>query len=666
MQNSQLSPSAKRFVMTLQNRVSNDSVGIDGVNVTGNPFDRNYVIIAPYGLVYLCFYEAGFMAQERTAEFIYHSVFTVSKENLFQRLHTHGVLKNDEGALRFPVRVLCVFPDVKEPPQFESTELQGYVNKYCLFDSWCTSLKKPNAADECFRELMKESDEPVDPSFIRIDNEMRDVIINRIAPWATIPRMTEEDHINAEKQQKAALYGEVLPTDSMVEVLRLDQKQIDEVNRITKGHQLILACAGSGKSVILIARCFKLASLNKSKKYLLVCYNRNLMDYYDWQIDEAGFSESNLKCCRFFQLCLELLANAKIPQPMRYANEDDNAFFAEVAQRVYQGLVSGKIKERYHGIFIDEVQRLEPLWYRICYMLLENPDTDDHVFTICGDLTQNMKKNVRRGLAPWQGEGLPVFTGHTIHIEKNYRNSVPINRFINHYSDLTRSRLPEAQKMEASTYLRGKAFREGTDPLVVYYNTDIKDSRKIAQNEAVAVLRAVEYMHDTLNIGYADIAVLMYNRGIDRKSMYHNGYSILSRVENCLANNDIKSSKLSWLTNQDRPTSYKYRDGVSLITFEGSLGIDFRGIVVCGLSLIGARLKIQNETPGSIQKRTVELQDEYYLGFDAMYVACTRAKDSLALILPEKGSEYETAYTRLIQETIDTYNADGEGEVQIL
>ena len=87
----------------------------------------------------------------------------------------------------------------------------------------------------------------------------------------------------------------------------------------------------------------------------------------------------------------------------------------------------GKIQDRYYGIFIDEVQAFEPEWYKFCFNLLENKNTKDHIFVICGDKTQRLDKLKKRGQAPWQvGEGYPSYRGgnKNIRIEKNYRNCI--------------------------------------------------------------------------------------------------------------------------------------------------------------------------------------------------------------------------------------------------
>ena len=97
---------------------------------------------------------------------------------------------------------------------------------------------------------------------------------------------------------------------------------------------------------------------------------------------------------------------------------------------------NGKIKNRYYGIFIDEVQIFEPEWYKFCYNLLENKSSDDHMFVICGDKTQDLDKKKKQGTAPWQaGEGYFNYRGgnKNIRIERNYRNCIEINEFINRY-----------------------------------------------------------------------------------------------------------------------------------------------------------------------------------------------------------------------------------------
>ena len=141
---------------------------------------------------------------------------------------------------------------------------------------------------------------------MRINN-----IFQRLCPEITIPRKIILD----EYQHVDGVDGCLTTVDRSVQSYRLEPEQINLVNRIAKGNQLILACAGSGKSVILISKCFKLASLNPKEKFLITCYNRNLSDYYHWAIAQASFRDKNVVASSFFSLCIDLLQKNNIPVP---------------------------------------------------------------------------------------------------------------------------------------------------------------------------------------------------------------------------------------------------------------------------------------------------------------------------------------------------------------
>jgi len=660
LQNTGLPPEGKRFVQMLQNRLSDDYIGIDGINITGVtetavlPGDYYFAILSAKGLLLISFPHQGFLLSLTTME-ILKKQFQESRERFKERLFTHSVLHNHNGSLLFPVRLMFVFPDSPLENLPEELKEQPFVKKNYRFKDWAAEVRRSGDADNEFQRLMSDSSLPLDKGFSQISDDMRDVIMNRIAPWATIPKITDADIAQAKRLAKADPHlksVEIDKNESMVEVLRLDKNQLDEVNAINNGHQLILACAGSGKSVILIAKCFKMASLDKNRKFLIVCYNRNLIEYYKWQVDEAGFNNRNVKCCTFHQLCRDLLLKYKIPLP--YVGNDAEGW-NEYAERTIQGIKQGVIKDRFYGIFIDEVQIFDPRWYRTVYMLLESPESDNHILTLCGDMTQNLKKNVKRGDAPWQGQGLPIFKGRTIHIEINYRNSVQINRFVNIYSEHIRAKLPSNLSLQMNTYLRGTAFREGANPLVLHYKAN---NNQAAECEVDRIYDAINYMHDVQMIGYSEIAVLLYN-GSGKHGRFKRGFAVKSRLENKLRLNNIPFSLLSW----DDVVPYSQREGVSLLTYEGSLGLDFKGIIVAAVPLIGSRLGVCQDTLEEISQRTPELQEEYYVGFDALYLACTRAKDSLAIVLPYRGTEPCSVYTEAVENCIEEYNCLGEGSV---
>lgn len=641
-----LASDARRLITTMRNRIQpNNYIGVAGVNLSGTKGDDYFAILSPYGLLMLRFFTEEQPINDASLS-ILRTVHLFAGLDALARLKTHSVLKNNAGNLCFPVRVLYVFPSCKEAPILNDPNCIEFWTNHCKTSAWTTEIRR--ASEDTIRTSLTYDIKSEADFSLPLPNNMIDVILNRIAPWCTIPKLVGNSNQSEPPTTANAYVPDVAlsTTDSMVEVLRLEQSQIDIVNNLKNGHQLMLACAGSGKSVLLIAKCFKVASQDKKRKCLIVCYNKNLHDYYQWQIDEAGFRERNVDCYSYFQLCYHLLTKYNIPIPVRSANMSDDQFYQVMSQRTIDAINQGIITERYYGVFIDEVQVFEPSWYRMVYSLLEDPQGENHMWVICGDITQDVRKNMRNSRAPWQGEGLPNFTNRTLHIEKNYRNSKPINDLINLYAANVRRHIPESFKMSMDTYLRGKAFREGPAPRLVLF--DECDAKK----EAAAIVQAVRRMHDTQNIAYTDIAVLLYNKGIKKGQIDgYKHYSILSAVYLALRLDNIPCVQLAWAENR---VPYAARDGVALISYQGVLGLDFRGIVVAGIPAIGARLDVANETKETIVDKNPELQGEYQLGFDSLYIACTRAKDSLTIVMPSP-SVFRSTYTQIILDSMQEY-----------
>lgn len=654
LQNSNMPLSAKRCIQSIQHRLTDDFVGIDGINLSGITGDEYFSIISPQGVVLLSFKDPHFLSSTVSVN-ILSTLYESAVKSFSGRLHSHSALKDLDNNILFPVAVLFVFPDTPSSSLSKEISNNVFIKKHCFFKEWIDELRIPTKSIAMLSTVLSE---PIESSIhtTTIDESMRDVIINRIAPWATIPKITQAEidkAVKLAKSLKKLSDISISHTDSLVDILRLDKKQVDEVNAIKKGHQLILACAGSGKSVILIAKCFKLASLDKNRKFILLCYNKNLRDYFRWQIDEAGFADRNVECLTIHQLFSKLIDEYHIPRPFGDSNND--AYYDAVADRVLHAIKVGTIKPIYYGIFIDEVQIFKPLWYRTCCMLLENPEGNEHVLTICGDLTQNLKRNVKHGEAPWQGDGLPVFRGHTIHIETNYRNTVQINDFVNIYAGLVKSKMPPNASVSMDTYLRGTAFRIGPEPILSCF------SSSKASDEAERIINAIRFMHDEQNIGYSEIAVLLYN-GIGNKKLGYK-YSLLPSIKSRLYTSakDIPFVLLSW---EKERKPYTLRDGVSIITYEGSLGMDYRGVIVAGISLIGTFDGVQYETAESIANNP-NLLANYRMGFDALYLACTRAKDSLAVVMPSRESPIGTIYSAIMHECFTIYQEE-KGKVIVL
>lgn len=636
LKNTIMSVEVKRFLQALKNRLPDEYTGIYGVNLTGQPGDEHFMLISAAGLVVMRFFDMELDTSNTMLLKVFSANFQTICSTIQSRLITHSILKDRKQLLLFPLRVLYVFTGSSQFPAASDQADQLFIDKCLRTGAWLAEARK--SAIATFEKLLSESDNKVSAEAIRLSQGHIDTIINRLAPWCTIPKLPADAYVAPTKVLPGIKVNLLDHSDSLVEVLRLDREQVDLVNSIKNGHQLILACAGSGKSAILIARCFKLASMDHSKNYLITCYNSNLREYYRWQIDEAGLAECNVQCMTFHALCRKIILDAGQTLP-----PEVDAWFSKANDIVR----SGKVKTRYYGIFIDEVQIFMPGWYQLCLKLLESQKPEEHVLAISGDITQDIKKTIKQSKAPWQGEGLPSYSGRTLHIEKNYRNCVPINQFINSYATAAMSYLENIEgAITQDTFLRGKAVRPGNMPeLVEYHSRD-------ARIEADEICKCIKKMHDEQAIGYTDIAVLLYNQFgfIDGWK-----YNILGLLRVALNQYHIEWTELSW-KNHAEIITYQSRRGVSVMTYEGALGLDYRGVIVAGIPTVGAHSGTYKLNRVSVMSEDETMREDYVQGFKSLYLACTRAKDSLMMVVPAP-NVFVSDYTRVI---IDAYQAFSE------
>jgi hypothetical protein len=557
-----------------------------------------------------------------------NTVLTVS-----QKLITNKALLDKEQKLSVRFSYICIFPVLKKADidiEHLSPDMKNFIDEKCLFAEEFSKLRV--AFSDILNNYLEHPDIPCAKECINICETNVNSILQRIAPEYTTVRfaMVTEDNSTPGASEELLVVSE---DDTAVRAFRLEAEQINIINKMSKGDQLILACAGSGKSVLLIAKCFKAARLNPDKKFLITCYNRNLYSLYAWFIERAGLQERNVDCCTFDGLCKRLLEKNDLFLPGGVNAIEDRR------NSVNNKLAAGKIKDKYYGIFIDEVQMFEPNWYKVCYNLLENKDNGDHIFVICGDKTQEIKHRQKQGKAPWNvGKGYPVYRGgnKSIRIEKNFRNCIEINDYINRFAQNARALIkrynPEGE-FDPDMFLRGQAFRKGD-------GVTIKQFSGNAVVESEKVIESIKLIHDIEGVPYDEIAIAMYNRQYKPFSYY-----IESALQNALAREHIP---FNLLYHNDLSWGGRYGDGgVSLITFDSVLGLDFQAVIVCGVKPLGAYDKTKQIKSSELFSE--EIVEQLKKNISYLYVACTRAKDYLHIVLGE--SSKNSIYNKLLTDS---------------
>ena len=566
-------------------------------------------------------------------------VFDKIENDIYEKLKGSRYLLDFSGELLFNFNICFVFPEIESSQILSLLTPNGkaFVTKHVLFKDTILAVRKEG--------------EGVLKSYISRRNFIEEKIINnifqRLCPEITIARkyiLSDDVSVTTHDQG-------VDGSDRSVLSYRLDSSQINIINKIKKGDQLILACAGSGKSVLLISKCFKLASLNPAEDFLITCYNRNLNNYYQWAIAQAGFLNRNVKCQTFFGLLRHLLESNHIPIPTMY-NGDTNEYFDALFRVANDALAKGRIKERFTGIFIDEIQIFKPEWYRFCFNLLKNKNAENHFFVIAGDKSQDIKNHIKSGKAPWQGngEGYPEYRGKTLPIETNYRNSKPINDAVDRFVEKAKwfgEKIGADLSSDPELFLRGTAYREGNSPEII----ELKDFSN--EGEAEAICRAVKHLIENKDMSEVDIAIILYNR-IGQNT--HSGWK--TKFYNLLPYIKQRFYSYGWedpavlISGESNGVTYGSRTGVTITTIEGSLGLDFRAVILAGLRPLGSHEGVQ--TTRDFSNLTTEKQEAYKKNVNFIYTGCTRAKDELSIVLSAKRGE--SVYMDLIRDSMGDDN----------
>ena len=642
-----LSSEEKSFLRTLDRAFSDDDMSYYVLHINprrkdlgkGEPELFN-LLLWSRGILLLRFIEtsdanvASITAKNALSPMVYNMLVS----DIFEKLEESRYLTTQSGEVKYGVGVCFVFSKIGSLSELTGlTESEkSFVSNIALFKDDISEIRKEGS------KVL----ERIVPLKETLSEDKVNNVFQRLCPEITIPRkylITDKDRIHIQDQK-------INNADRAVLSYRLDTRQIDIINRIDRGHQLILACAGSGKSVLLISKCFKVASLNPSQNFLLTCYNRNLNNYYQWAIAQAGFTNKNVRCSTFFALCKQLLESNGIQLPAMYGGQE-NDYYDRLFEFANNALVNGKIKERFAGIFIDEVQIFKPEWYRFCFNLLKSKNPEDYFFIIAGDKSQDIKNNIKRGKAPWQGggESFPEYRGKTLPIETNYRNSKPINDAIDRYvirAKSLASKLGVDLTSDPELFLRGTAYRSGNVPQLIELQDYSNDG------ESKAICDAVKSLIVDKGLSEVDIAIVLYNKqykGVKNWRTHY--YSLLAGIRAYFVKENWESPAVL-ISGESEGATYGSRRGVTVTTIEGSLGLDFRAVVLAGLLPLGVyeHVRTLKDFEGITGEQLVEKQEAFKKNVNLLYTGCTRAKDELTIVL--SAPRGDSLYMDLLRDSI--------------
>ena len=387
--------------------------------------------------------------------------------------------------------------------------------------------------------------------------------------------------IRARPVTPASLPPDHPPTPEARVLEVLDRRQELVVRRLSHGHHVIAGVAGSGKTVLLLARARLLAARDPARRILVLCYNRTLATWLRSQLAEPPASQT-AETASFREWAERLTGLA-----WDRGSESFEGYEERLGRAALAAAAALPDPEKYDAVLIDEGQDFQPDWLRAACHALKGGAAGDLMIAVDG--AQSVYGRPKS--FTWKSVGVEA-VGRSQTLSKNYRNTKQI---IELAWDVTQATAPRGAEHEPHLRVRPThAVRRGPVPSYLACAGWAEECDRVA-----AVVR--DWMFRTLRP--EQIGVL-YRRREGRRIEH-----LYDALRGC--------GPVCWVTSAADPSTrdrFTDRPGVRLITIHSAKGLQFSGVILAAVD--------QFPNP---------FQNDEEADRNLLYVGMTRAEECLIL-----------------------------------
>ena len=380
----------------------------------------------------------------------------------------------------------------------------------------------------------------------------------------------------------------------------LDLRQERNAHSLGEGHRIVYGVAGSGKTVILIARA-RLVAQDPNKQVLVLCFNRALAEYFQRLFVKA----TNVTCLNFHQWGIQR-------NSVRFTRDEDEEVFGE---RLLQRLQHGEGEaHKYDAVFIDEAQDFSKSWFACAKLALKEPDDGD--LLIVGDGSQSLYR--RRGFT-WREAGVNA-QGRTINtrfdLDKNYRNTREIMKVAADFVSTSDEQNDPESGLQIIRPNPDIALRSGPAP-------EMLTAATVEGEFQIAVKKIIAWQKSGLKP--SDIAVLYR---ADTQGWVRDLASLISQ-----------QTAVYWP--QDRSGNFGDPSGVCVRTMHSAKGLQWRAVLVMRCDMMPF-----------MPEPDADRDEQERLERGLMYVAMTRAEEMLAFTRSTLNGSFASRIQQLLDHDV--------------
>jgi len=376
-------------------------------------------------------------------------------------------------------------------------------------------------------------------------------------------------------------------------LITLDVDQERMARTMKDGHRLFSGVAGSGKTLILLARAKALANRLPAQRVLLLCFNITLASHLRSLLhneDQNPQYRERIEVRHFHDWARSLLG--RLPNFREF--NDSEAYDEFLGERVLAALNTRSLDQKWDAVLVDEAHTFSPKWFLCCVAALKEPQ--DGNLLVVSDGSQSLYK---RRQFTWKSIGIQA-QGRSKKFTQNYRNTQEILTAAWKVVQPTATHAASQGEVTFPAVAPAAALRHGSKPVL-----------HLTQSRKHAVAAVVDQVKQLAQSGYAPGEIAILYRWLAKKDE--------AFFEDLRRQLDDQGLRTYWVTENDQ-TKLNYNvkiPGVRIITALSSLGLEFKVVLLLWVDQFASCCDHDLEEAAFARRQ--------------LYVAMTRAQDELHL-----------------------------------
>jgi len=391
-----------------------------------------------------------------------------------------------------------------------------------------------------------------------------------------------------------------IPSQSLTEIeaqqcfalVVLDRKQENNARKIGEGHRIIYGVAGSGKTVLLIARAKWLHDRDPGAKILLLCYNVVLSVYLKHVLEDYP----RINVFHFDGWVKHNGIHSRIYDTPTGHIEDDESLGKRLLEHLQH---HGGDSRKYDAILVDEAQDFPPIWFSCILEALSDP-LDGDLLIVC-DGNQGIRLI---DALSWKSLGIKA-QGRTIHsafdLDRNYRNTREILQLAAHFT--TKDVKNNEDTISVVPVDPAQAIRRGPKPILLKCKDHADECNRIFNVARTLLNGNVPFNEIQISLEPQEMGILYPKKLHKDKEIFKNFLKDLRTL-----------APVTWLNEDYYSRNKVFEQSIKVQTVASSKGLQYRVVFVMWADLFEPHTRAD-----------LDLQQRY------LYVAMTRASDVLVV-----------------------------------